>query len=184
MGADNTFGESNFNPRVMTQESKHTPSDTKYHQRIFFVGICNKPGKAPLDVTTVSGKMVSKMIAAFPNDEAMQYEWIRTNLFDEALSIVNVNLQLRGAAALAVRNWQARNNVNEDDLIITLGDIVNRSFAKAKVKTCKLGHPSRMWLNADQKVTYLPRSIDRIRTAMADHKYKIKDFAGRQFYFQ
>lgn len=140
----------------------------KYHQRIFFVGVCNKPGKEPLDITTISGKMVSKMIAAFPNDEAMEYEWVRTNLFDEVLTIVN--LKDFGGAPLAVRNWWRRNEVTEDDLIVSLGDIVNNAFRKAKVKSCKLGHPSRMWLNADQKVTYLPRAIERIGVALADHQ--------------
>lgn len=136
----------------------------KYHLRIFFVGVCNKPGKGPLDITTVSGKMVSKIIAAFPNDEAMEYEWVRTNLFDTA---VDLNAALGGP--LAVRNWWRRNEVKDDDLIISLGDIVNSSFRKAKVKTCKLGHPSRMWLNADQKATYLPRAIEKIGLAIADH---------------
>lgn len=130
--------------------------------RIVFVGMHNKRGFKALDPKTVSGKMIEKIMDALPG-----HEFMKTNLFNSYHWPEVIN------PPYVIEFWCQRNQIKPYDLVVSLGTSVNEVFRRAKFPTVKLGHPSRMWLNADQKATYLPRAVEKIKEAMVANQKEI-----------
>lgn len=122
MGADNTFGETNFNP------------DKK---RVIFVGVHNKPGLPPLCSTTKTGKMIDRVIAG------IDIECLKTNLFD--IDFMPDDLE----AAHQYMNWFERIRPEAGDIVITLGKKVRSWFeiSEYAFKVIMKRHPAGIYSN-------------------------------------
>lgn len=102
--------------------------------KIFFVGIHNKPGKGPLDITTKSGKVITEIIKRLPP----VLETVRTNLFDTDFF---PEVALRKDVSNA-RAWALRVGFTDQDIAVTLGDSVHRHFRNSGFTFITRGHPA------------------------------------------
>lgn len=122
--------------------------DSVYRRRIIFVGVHNKPDMEPLDSRSKSGKLINRVIYGLQIEVGLfEAEFIKTNLFHPTITWFPADAN----RIIEVYNWITRNRVKDDDIVITLGHIVNEAFRKAKVESIKLGHPSGVWSNLKQE---------------------------------
>ncbi len=101
--------------------------------RIIFVGIHNKPGLSPLDPSTKTGKVITRIIDLLPSN----IEKLRTNLFDSD-SIPKQN------TGFEVGKWVAQHWPNHDDIILVLGNEAWKYFPVCKGRVFKVKHPGRI----------------------------------------
>jgi hypothetical protein len=135
--------------------------------RIIFVGIHNKPGLAPLDGSTRSGKLIDGII------RAVDYPCVKTNLYDAAAILKDIPeihiLQL----------WKDRVEYTPTDIIVALGRNVEFFFKDPEFRTVVLKHPSAVWSNRD-KDDYVRNAIQQISTLEIENKIIERAFvAGR-----
>lgn len=125
-------------------------------QRIIFVGVHNKQGMSPLDPKSKSGKLISKCIEYLGTD---QFTFERSNLWD--METMPAGDQLTYTVCF---DWANRVNWHTSDIIITLGDMVQKPFTKVKkvFPFIKMGHPSAVWSHSDQDL-YILRMEERIQ---------------------
>ena len=112
----------------------------------------NKPGKSPLDPSTRTGKVISRIMEAIGNP-ALSFE--RSNLFDLDFFPHTGKLD---HDVRSVQIWADRVGYKgTGDIVVTLGHCVNEVFRKAKVvPSIKVGHPSGVWSNEAKRV-YITR---------------------------
>jgi len=119
--------------------------------RIFFVGMHNKPGMKPLDSKTMSGKMIDAVIDGLP------LMCIKTNLFEgeylpKDFAIINQ----------AGIDWYDKYEPNENDTIVLLGKWVQENFWHDSFKIIKLPHPASCIGNVN-KAEYIKKAIEKIK---------------------
>lgn len=123
-------------------------------KRVIFVGVHNKPGFFPLDSKSKSGKLIDRIIKELPD-----YHCIKTNLYDiEYFPTQTTEALDRGW----IQNWYERVDKRESDIVITLGDCVNKVFKRSQISYRSLGHPSAVWAN-DKKEEYVKHAVTAIR---------------------
>lgn len=131
--------------------------------KIIFVGIHNKPGKAPLDSSTLTGKVIDEFILV------MGGKCIKSNLYDQE-TFPTINRRNIGAQMGHIADWQKRVNYQPEDLIVCLGELVAgifRYWKKAEAthdaKIMHIPHPAAQRSNTDQR-NYISQSIIKIST--------------------
>lgn len=128
--------------------------------RIIFVGVHNKPDMEPLDSRTRTGKLVDRVIQRVSEVPNENHLFLKSNLF-------NIDYFPRERTAAHdfgwIDNWKDRVNWTDDDVVVTLGQIVNEVFRKAKVRCVKTGHPSAVWSHDNQE-----KYIERVFFKIAD----------------
>lgn len=112
---------------------------TMKEQRIIFVGVHNKPGKMPLDSSTLSGRRVDKIIERIKNElQDYNIEFIKSNLFE-------VDYQPKGIEAkVCIVKWMAKYEPFDNPIVVLLGNQVQCSFPKLSdvKRKVRLAHPS------------------------------------------
>ena len=120
--------------------------------RVFFVGMHNKPGKLPLDSSTMTGKVIDRIISE------ISVECIKTNLCDidyfpkDKVLINECNIE-----------WYYKHNPNSKDIVILLGRWVQQNFRLTIAKTLKFTHPAGIY-GTKNKEQYILNSIELIKT--------------------
>lgn len=112
----------------------------------------NKPNTKPLCSSTKSGKLIDRIIYLIPP----QYEIIKTNLCDldylptERKEILACNL-----------HWGNTYQPTSDDIVILLGNWVQKNFLTTELKSIKIKHPSsqRSW---EQMNSYVFSAVEKI----------------------
>lgn len=92
--------------------------------KVIFVDIHNKPGKQPLDSSTLSGKTIDKIIAGI--EEGV--ECVKDNFFHSTF-IPKKNLH---GYPLHLKSFIKRNQVQEDDILVLLGADVKECVGNFK----------------------------------------------------
>ena len=100
-------------------------------QRIFFVGVHNKPNLLPLDSSTVSGKRVDAII------KQVDGYCFKTNLCD-------VNYWPKDFAEIMAFNiqWCKKYQPTGEDIVVLLGKWVQKHFVLTNAKIIKIPHPA------------------------------------------
>lgn len=121
--------------------------------RVIFVGMHNKPDKLPLCPSTMSGKIISRVI------EGIGCEAIRTNLCD-------CDHKPSGFIAMMHHNtmWNITHSPTDSDIIVLLGQWVHDNFIKQddfKGKIIKAAHPASTVYHAkpDEYIANLVQKI-------------------------
>lgn len=127
--------------------------------RIIFVGIHNKPGLAPLDSSTRSGKLIDRIIAEMPGVQV-----VKSNLYDLDY------LPDPPTGADVVRDWAARVYYDPNtDVAVSLGDNVHFAFLIAKkFHYVRLAHPSSIWAKG-RRDKYVLSALELIRQYLTTH---------------
>ena len=119
--------------------------------RIFFVGMHNKPNMKPLDSKTMSGKIIDAIISELP------LECIKTNLCE--MDYMPIDQREIWAGNLA---WNEKYQYMSDDIIVLLGGWVHKHFLIKNAKIVKLPHPASC-LGTTNKGNYVQNAIAKIR---------------------
>ena len=119
--------------------------------KVIFVGLHNKAGLMPLDILSKSGKVISQVIKAIPD------ECIRTNLNDTDF-YPRMKYQRDDEAI----KWHHRINPDPDDIIVLLGAQVHKDFINRNNKTIKVPHPASHFYNGIKTTDYVKRVVDLI----------------------
>lgn len=120
-------------------------------KRIIFVGMHNKPEKKALDSSTMTGKIVDKIIDKVP----AKCECVKTNLCDidylpkDKQEIWEWNL-----------NWIESNNPSDNTIIALLGRWVQKHFIFAGCKQINLTHPAGIF-GTTNKQKYVKDAVNQ-----------------------
>jgi len=115
--------------------------------KVIFVGIHNKPGFKPLDSSTKSGKLIDGIITSLPDSVVC----IKTNFYDRC--------HLPEPSKYDNKLWAERVGFNEDDLVIRLGQEVQKRMSGSGCRSIDLVHPGRI----GYKEKYISESVELIR---------------------
>lgn len=115
--------------------------------RVIFVGMHNKPGKAPLDSITKSGKLIDRVIAQLPG---LTCE--KSNLWDLDHFPLSDDFNYE---------WANRVAYDSDDIVVCLGQCVIDSFRRGPIPFIHVGHPSAVWGKLAQ-VDYIQNCRNKI----------------------
>ncbi|MFA6571710.1 MAG: hypothetical protein WCT77_10820 [Bacteroidota bacterium] len=124
---------------------------------IIFVGMHNKPNKAPLCSSTRSGKLIDKIINS---SDLAPVECLKTNLYN--IDYYPKNYQQKVELAF---DWHNRIQYDfMNDIIVLLGAEVHEYFISTKLfnKIIKLAHPSSMRSHIEMN-DYVIRAINLIK---------------------
>ena len=101
--------------------------------RVIFVGVHNKPGKQPLDGSTISGKRIDKRIKGIDS----RADCVKSNLWEiERMPLVDEQMEYEIL-------WGIKYDPKPNDIVVLLGGIVQRSFPKIFSKNILcFPHPS------------------------------------------
>lgn len=100
-------------------------------KRVIFVGVHNKPGKEPLDSSTVSGKRIDSIIKNLDG-----YECVKSNLFE-------IERQpTKDESDGLIEKWFLKYWQSDNDICVLLGNQVQYSFPNIPCKIVRLAHPS------------------------------------------
>lgn len=124
--------------------------------RIIFVGIHNKPGMEPLDSRTKSGKIIDEVIKRLED-----FEHLKCNLFDlDETPNKEVYIDWPTELARLQFDWLERVKLNQHDIVVLLGDAVNKYFPhELPIKTIYVPHPASRHIKREQ---YIQSLIDKI----------------------
>lgn len=117
-------------------------------RRIIFVGMNNKPGIAPLCSSTKSGKLIDRII-----DELSPLECIKSNLWD-------LDYWPKHDKTFN-QEWIDSVQYDFNDVVVTLGECVRKSFLKSGIKYTHIGHPSAVW-SKEKQSEYILNALIRI----------------------
>jgi hypothetical protein len=124
--------------------------------RVIFVGIHNKPNKQPLDSSTMTGRVIDRIIEKIPAI------CIKTNLCDidyfpkEKKLIWPCNLE-----------WNERQQPTSDTIIVLLGGWVQKNFLLTEAKIIKLAHPASFnYRSKEQTEEYINSSVKKIKAKL------------------
>jgi hypothetical protein len=115
-----------------------------FKMKIIFVGMFNKPGKLPLDSSTKSGRAIDDIA------KQLQAECVKTNLFDTEYYPKDDNENF-GRATI----WWQRVRVDEKDIIVLLGNLVQKDFVNCPLhkKIIGLDHPAGRRHNMNEYIS-------------------------------
>lgn len=126
--------------------------------KIIFVGIHNKPNKEPLDITTRSGKVITRVCNKLPKGVRV----LRTNLADlefipERQELINQRVE-----------WLFRACPDPEDIIVLLGMWVKDNFPYDDVHSTiiKANHPAAH-RNKDKQQQYETDLAKAIKEALS-----------------
>lgn len=86
-------------------------------QRVIFVGVHNKPGKTPLDSSTLTGRTVDAIASLLP-----EFEIVKSNLHDLEY--------LPTERLMTVTAWRKRVKYKRGDIVVALGAQVAWDFSR------------------------------------------------------
>ena len=115
--------------------------------RVIFVGMHNKPGKAPLDSTTKSGKLIDRVIEQLPG-----LTCVKSNLWDLDYFPSKEGFNYK---------WASRVEYDSDDVVVCLGQCVIDAFRRGPIPFIHVGHPSAVWGKLAQ-VDYIQNCRNKI----------------------
>ena len=126
--------------------------------RIIFVGIHNKQGKQPLCSSTMTGKVVDRII------EGVQAECLKTNLceveyFPKDFAEINER-------AIA---WHYKYEPTKADVIVTLGAWVKEHFWYDELRVVSLRHPAGIY-GAKNKDEYVLQAVEKIKNVFLNFR--------------
>ncbi len=118
---------------------------------IYFVGIHHKPGMAPLDSKTYTGKIVDEIIGQIG-------ESTKTNLIDGFEVPKNISTH--------AYRWHTQNTLKDGDRVVLLGALVQKHFAwnfsgTGKVRFIAVAHPSAFQVRKN-KAAYIQEVVNAI----------------------
>ena len=121
--------------------------------RIIFVGIHNKQGKTPLDSSTMTGKVIDRIIAG------LQVECIKTNLCE----VENFPKDFADINEKAIA-WHSKYEPTKADVVVTLGLWVKKHFWYDDLCVVSLTHPAGIYgtKNKDEYVLMAVKKINKI----------------------
>jgi hypothetical protein len=119
------------------------------NNRIFFVGMHNKPGMKPLDSKTMTGKVVDQII------KGLKRECIKTNLCETDY------LPGKDEIYQYQLNWMEKYRPTRFDTIVLLGTWVKKNFIFRDLNTVFIGHPAGIY-GPKNKDEYITMSIVKI----------------------
>jgi len=126
----------------------------KKQARIIFVGMHNKPGKQPLDSSTMTGKVIDRII-----EQLKPYECIKSNLFDKEY-FPNSEVEIWNSHI----RWYNKFKPIDKDLIILLGKWTQDNFLPAPGIVIKLDHPASFnYRSKAQKEEYINSAVAKIK---------------------
>lgn len=120
--------------------------------RVIFVGMHNKPNKAPLCSSTKSGKMVDKIIAQVDGFT------IKTNLFDIDYFPIRSEHDYYANGL----EYIEAHNISEDDICVLMGKFVQENFPKTNATLIKIPHPSYP-RSHEAKAKYVENAVKSIQ---------------------
>ena len=119
--------------------------------KVIFVGMHNKPNKQPLDSSTMTGKVIDRIIEKIPAT------CIKTNLCD--IDYFPKDKKLIWACNL---EWNERQQPTSDTVIVLLGGWVQKNFLLTEAKIIKLNHPAGI-LGTKNKDEYVSGAVAKIK---------------------
>jgi len=123
--------------------------------KVYFIGICNKPGMKPLDSRTQSGMKIDKIIKQLP------CECVKTNLCPTDYLLTDYKEIM--AANL---HWNNVYKPMPNDIVVLLGAWVQKNFMMTILPTVKLNHPSPL---ANRKgIDYVENAVKKIKEKLTD----------------
>jgi hypothetical protein len=133
--------------------------------KIFFVGVNNKPGMAPLDSKSKTGKLIDITIKKFPSITC-----IKTNLFD----VEDLPKEEWMKNDLAYQ-WWIQHQPQENDIAVLLGKVVQKYFPNginAKCRKVFSVHPGRL-AGLIQQATFLSTLFNEISKQLIDYEMQL-----------
>lgn len=119
--------------------------------KIFFVGIHAKPKMQPLDSRTKSGKVIDKIIEAFPANECIKTNLCNIENMPEWADIPNHNA-----------HWHSVNKPTKQDIVVLLGAFTQSNFERRGLNTINLPHPASVFYSGKNNNDYVERAISKI----------------------
>ena len=111
----------------------------------------NKPNKQPLDSSTMTGKVIDRIIEKIPAT------CIKTNLCD--IDYFPKDKKLIWACNF---EWNERQQPTSDDIIVLLGGWVQKNFLLTKAKIINLTHPAGIF-GTKNKDEYVIGAVEKIK---------------------
>jgi hypothetical protein len=118
--------------------------------KVVFVGMHNKPNKQPLDSSTMTGKVIDRIIEKIP------VTCIKTNLCDIDYfpkDITEIN-------TMAIK-YHCNEKFEGDEVFILLGKWVQNHFWYDDFKTISLTHPAGIY-GTRKKDEYIKSAVEKI----------------------
>lgn len=128
--------------------------------RIYFVGIHSKPGMAPLDSRTASGKVIDAVISR------LKYKGVvfKTNFTERE------RMPDPSEVTAMSRIWLESYNAQPGDVVVLLGQWVHQHFPThlLKAKCVKISHPASAFHHRtrDGKENYIARAAEIIQNVI------------------
>lgn len=123
-------------------------------RKVIFVGMFNKPNKQPLDSSTMTGKVIDRII------EKISATCIKTNLCD--IDYFPKDKRLIYACNL---EWSKRHQPTSDTVIVLLGGWVQKNFLLTEAKIIKLTHPAGIF-GTKNKDEYINGAVAQIKSVI------------------
>ncbi len=124
--------------------------------KVIFVGMHNKPDKAPLCSSTKSGKLIDRII-----NELGKVNTMKTNLYD--VEYFPTNEQEKYELAM---KWGERIDYNADDVIVLLGAEVHVNYLDNICQNViKIAHPSSKRSHKEMD-DYVNSAVQRVKSKL------------------
>lgn len=125
-------------------------------RKIYFVGEHNKPGLAPLDGSTKSGRTIDQLIAR------IYLPTKKTNLCDTEKQVTDPP----AIRAHGTNWWKIHGPVN-GDIIVLLGGYVGVNFVRPenRVYYVRIKHPAAIF-GLDNKMAYIQEALTKIKQCL------------------
>jgi hypothetical protein len=123
-------------------------------QRVIFVGVHNKPGKSPLDSSTLTGRTVDAIASGLED-----FEVVKSNMHDmECLPVDRTN---------SISDWRRRVKYKRTDIVVALGAQVAWDFARHHPSTIAISyihiaHPAKRMSSVNREM-YIRETIEWIK---------------------
>lgn len=118
--------------------------------RIIFVGMYHKPGKEALDSSTMTGKVIDKIIHHFPNHDCQKVNLCETD-YQPPKWMMN---------DLATK-WKLKYQPSLDDVVILLGGWVRTHLKISGTRIVLLKHPAGVFGKKDE---YIQDAVAQIKS--------------------
>lgn len=136
-------------------EKQTTKKRPDKQQKVYFIGIHNKPGMLPLDSKTKTGEIIDKIITELGDE----FVCIKTNLFDTDNMVTDKKEILKQNL-----NWNEKYDLMPEDIVVLLGNDVKNNFMAKHDNTVFLSHPG--WVvkkGHESKICYIQDSVILIK---------------------
>jgi len=122
--------------------------------RVIFVGVHNKPGKTPLDSSTLTGRTVDAIASLLP-----EFEIVKSNLHDMEY--------LPTDRLMTVTSWRRRVKYKRDDIVVVLGRQVGWDFGRnhgsqIPIPFIQMEHPAKV-MSSVERARYIQNAVEVIK---------------------